>query len=716
MSKSMFSALLGGAALSGFAVVAEAQQQAPVMLPTLSVTGTVEAGDEAGGLHLNLPASTGSRLDLTPKETAAAVEVLSEATLRERGYASVNEAVQRATGFSSLAAAGNGGTSLAARGFTGHGSVMQLYDGTRLYVGSGTVTFPFDTWAVERIEVLRGPASVLYGEGAIGGVVNVISKQPNPQHYEHEMLLELGSDLTRRAAASSSGPLGSLGNGGAGSKLSYFLGANARKSAGYVDMGENAAEAFRAVLRLDASDTLSFTLTHDTGHQNPQKYWGTPLRDGRVDKSLREKNYNVADADIDYLDHWTQFKMDWQLASNLRLRNNAYHFTSNRHWRDVESYALNSATNQVTRTDYIEIYHDQEQIGNRTDLTIDSHLAGMKHQTVLGFDVNRTDFTHINNTPYGGTSTVDVHNPDAGSFINNAGTLPRHTSEVQQYSAFLEDRLVLNESWSLAGGLRFDHIDFTRQDLIANSSVGKTFKAFSWRAGAVYNLNRDTAFYGQYATAVSPVGSSLLGQSAANTRLELSTAEQFEVGVKQDILGGRGEWTFAAYHITKNKLQSRNPTNPTVVEQIGEQSSRGVEFTAAYDVSDSFRLEGNLALLQAQYEDYTQTGGVSYAGKRPPNTPEQVANLWATWRFAPEWKLLGALRYVGDTYSNDANTAGQDGYFLADLGLSWSPVAGATVGVRVLNLFDKVYGQSLSADKWTLGAPRTAYLTTSLKF
>lgn len=706
MSKPLLATLLGSVALFVSLSPAEAQQAAPIQLPTLSVGGSLEA--EESGLHLNLPASTGSRLDLTPKETAAAVETISAATVRERGYASVNEVAQRATGFTSNAAAGNGGSSLVARGFSGHGSVMQLYDGTRLYVASGTVTFPFDTWSVDRVEILRGPASVLYGEGAIGGVVNVVSKKPNPLESEHEMLLELGSDLTRRAAVSSAGPLGG--------KLSYYVGANARKSAGYVDMGENGSEAFTGAVRLDASDTLNFTLSHDTGHQNPQKYWGTPLRDRRLDKSLREKNYNVSDSDIDYLDNWTQFKMDWQLASNLRLRNNAYYFTSNRHWRDVESYLLNPATNQVTRTDYIEIYHDQEQIGNRTDLTIDSQIAGMKNQSVIGFDVNRVDFTHINNTPYGGTSTVDANNPDAGLFINQAGTLPRHNSTVEQYSLFVEDRLVLNESWSLAGGLRFDRIDFTRDDLVANSSVSKTFNAFSWRAGAVYNLNRDTAFYGQYATAVSPVGSSLLGQSAANTQLELSTAEQFEIGVKQDVFGGRGAWTLAAYHITKNKLQTRNPTTPTVVEQIGQQSSRGVEVSAAYDVSESLRLEANAALLEAQYDDYTQTGGVSYAGKRPPNTPEQVANLWATWRFAPEWKALGAVRYVGDTYSNDANTAGQGGYFLADLGLSWSPVEKATVSLRVLNLFDKVYGQSLSADKWVLGMPRTAYITTSIKF
>jgi len=82
---------------------------------------------------------------------------------------------------------------------------MQLYDGTRLYVGAGTVTFPFDTWSTERIEVLRGPASVLYGEGAIGGVINVVPKKPT-DYFTNEALVAVGTDATRRFGVGSGGP------------------------------------------------------------------------------------------------------------------------------------------------------------------------------------------------------------------------------------------------------------------------------------------------------------------------------------------------------------------------------------------------------------------------------------------------------------------------------------------------------------------------------
>ncbi|MGQ3183687.1 MAG: TonB-dependent receptor plug domain-containing protein, partial [Brevundimonas aurantiaca] len=159
-----------------------AQQAAPSLPPV-----QVEAGAQAA-LSLAEPTQTGSRLGLTPLETPASIEVLTGETIRARGDVSVIEAATRATGITGSPAPGNGSTSMAARGFSGHGSVMQLFDGTRLFAGAGTVTFPFDTWSVDRIEVLRGAASVMYGEGAIGGAINVVPKKPTRGPVRNEAL------------------------------------------------------------------------------------------------------------------------------------------------------------------------------------------------------------------------------------------------------------------------------------------------------------------------------------------------------------------------------------------------------------------------------------------------------------------------------------------------------------------------------------------------
>jgi iron complex outermembrane receptor protein len=172
-------ALLGG--LLPISAEAETREVPPaVTLETLEVAGSGRGGPApAEGLNLRSPGRSASRLGLTALETPASVDVIAGETTRLRGQNTVAEAVtQNATGITTVAAPGNGNGAFTARGFSGPNSIQQLYDGTRLFVGAGTVTFPFDTWNVERIEVLRGPASVLYGDGAIGGVINVVTKKP----------------------------------------------------------------------------------------------------------------------------------------------------------------------------------------------------------------------------------------------------------------------------------------------------------------------------------------------------------------------------------------------------------------------------------------------------------------------------------------------------------------------------------------------------------
>ncbi|EJM31750.1 Plug domain-containing protein, partial [Pseudomonas sp. GM25] len=163
---------------------------APLTLPTGTITAP--ANDDQT-VSLTTPTSAGSRLNLTAMETPASVESLSGEQVRARGDRSVQDAVSRSTGISRTGTPGDGGTSLQARGFTGQSSVMQLYDGNRMYTGMGTVTFPVDTWSVERVDVLRGPASVLYGEGATGAVVNVIPKKPFEGEIKNHVRVGYGS-------------------------------------------------------------------------------------------------------------------------------------------------------------------------------------------------------------------------------------------------------------------------------------------------------------------------------------------------------------------------------------------------------------------------------------------------------------------------------------------------------------------------------------------
>ena len=682
---------------------------APLTLSPVTVTG--RSTDTApAGLALDRPNSGGSRLDLTPLETPASIEVISGRTIRDRGQTSVTDAVtQNATGITSLAAPGNGGSSLATRGFAGHGSVMQLYDGTRLYVGSGTVTFPFDTWSTERIEVLRGPASVLHGEGAIGGVVNVVPKRPS-MDFRNEAMVAIGTDGTRRAAVGSGGPVSE--------RLSYRLDVSGSRSDGWVDRGDSKNLAVSGAVKLQATPDFAVTLSNDYGDQQPQEYFGTPLIAGRLDSALRHRNFNVADSEIRYRDNWTQLKAEWAVSDALTLRNSAYHLTSHRHWKDVESYAWNAASRQVLRDSYIEIYHDQRQVGDRFDATWRSTLFGMKNELVTGFDLNRIEFKHANNSPYGGSSTVDPFDPAPGLFLNSAGTTPRSRSRTRQYSLFAENRLSVTPQLSLVGGIRYDAPTVERWDLVTGTAYTKDFHATSWRTGAVYEVTPGLAVYGQYATAVDPVGN-LISLSPTQKDFDLSTGRQVEVGVKHSFLEGRGEWTLAAYRIVKDKLLTTDPNRPGVTMQVGRQSSRGLEASLSLGLWEGVRVDVNGALLRARYDDFAQSvsgRAVSYAGNVPTGVPERTANVWANWAFLPGWEARAGLQYVGRTYANAANTSVRPAYTVVNAGLDYRPTDNTKLSLRAFNLFDEVYAMAGGTTSWVLGRPRSAELAFSMTF
>ena len=258
---------------------------------------------KTGGLELETPSTTGSRLGLTVLETPASIQVISGETIRDHGDRTVLEAESRAAGLTIIPTPGNGGTALSARGFTGVASVMQLYDGLQLYVGSGTVTFPFDTWTIDRLEVLSGPASVLYGTGAVGGTVNVVSKNPNPLTRSVEAQMSGGSFGTFRGAADVNGRI----VGG----LSGRIAVSGQTSDGWIDRGHSDSVAVSGSLRWDVSPRLAFILSDDFGDQNPMQYYGDPVVNGAAPESLREKNFNVSDAIMHFQDNRALFKTEW---------------------------------------------------------------------------------------------------------------------------------------------------------------------------------------------------------------------------------------------------------------------------------------------------------------------------------------------------------------------------------------------------------------------
>ncbi|MFJ7440420.1 TonB-dependent receptor [Methylorubrum thiocyanatum] len=666
----------------------------------------------ATGLNLTTPNRSGSRLDLSPLQTPASIEVISGQKIRERGQQTVQEAItQNASGISTIGSPGNGFGAYTSRGFAGVNSVMQLYDGTRLFVGVNTTTYPFDTWNVDRIEVLRGPASVLYGDGAIGGVINVVPKKPVAVPV-NAARAALGSDGVKRLAVDSGGPVGE--------NLFYRLNVSGNQVDGWLNQnGDFANLAVSGSLLYQATPDLAVTLSHDYGYQEPLRYFGTPLIGGRIDPRLRFQNYNIDGSRIVFEDNWTQLKVEWSPSDDIVIRNTAYRLLSDRHWRNLESYAFVPSTGLIRRTSPIEIFHHQEQIGNRFDATVKGTLFGLRNEFVAGFEVNHIDFGVRNNSPYRGENSVYPFFFNPGFFSSPDSVRPLYRSSTDQYSLFAEDRLILSDQLSLIAGLRYDAPTVRREDLVTPSQgFTKAFNALSYRFGAVFNPTPDSSLYASYATAVDPV-TSLITIPITQKDFKLSAGEQVEIGYKQVFWDGCGEFTLAGYRINKRDLLTVDPLRPQVPVQVGSQSSHGVEAFLSLGLWENWRVEGNLALLHAQYDDFQQAVGgvaVNFAGNRPVNVPERIANLWLSWAFAPRWEARAGVQFVGETFSDFANTVRRPAYEVVNGSLDYRVSDTSRFSVRVYNLLDTIYPVTGSANTWLLGRPRSVEVAYNLTF
>lgn len=667
-----------------------------IILDPVTLTAT------SGALDLGRASGAGSRLGLSVLDTPASVEVIDGRVIRERGQTDINQAIVRnATGLSYNGSPGNGGTSLSMRGFSGHGSVTRLYDGTRLYPASGTITFPADSWNVQRVEVLHGPAGVLYGEGGVGGAINIVPKKPALGETRNEARLIAGTDGLLGLATGIAAPLGE--------QMAYSLDVSRTRSDGWVDRGESSNLAVSAALLWQVTDDVKVTFSHDHAMTRPMRYFGTPLVDGALDERVRRRNYNVADARVRYRDNFTQLKAEWTPVQNVTVTSTLYTLNSDRDWRNVEDYTFNPSTGRVDRAFYIAINHLHEQVGNRTDLRIDSTPGGMEMSTVLGVDLNRIRFWNTNNSPYPGSSSVDYLDPQPGGFGPYPMTATVDTT-TRQVALFLDNRLKINDQWSLVGGLRHDKLSVSR----VTPDFSKDLDSTSWRLGVVYNPTADTALYAQVSRAAEPIGNVLsLSQSQAD--LKLTTARQVEMGVKAGFWDGRGDATLSAFRIVKNDLLARDPDDPSQVVQIGQQSAQGVEAAIGLDVTPAVRLDANLALISPRYDRYVQSTG-DLSGNRPPNAPRRVANLWASWEVAPDWTLRGGLHHVGEVFTSPDNSTTRPSYTVVNAGVSWRPSATWNVDFTVDNLTDAVYATSGGATQWMLGAPRSAALTLNARF
>lgn len=674
-------------------------------LPTIVVKASKETA-----LNLNAKTTTGSRLGLSNLETPASVETLDAETVKLRGDVSIREAVSRTTGFTDISNLGTG-NAFSVRGFTGNNSVAQAEDGIRLLTAASTITYPSDTWGYDRFEVLRGPASVLFGDASVGGIINSIRKAPSRDHTL-QALVSAGTQGAYRLGVGGTAPVGEV--------AALRVDVSAVGGQGYVDMGRYSSQKLMTNLEIRPAETLKLNLIYDHGDENPTRYTGVPLRDGRIDKHLRDENYNVGDGIQHFVDDRLKARLEWEISDSTKLTNTAYWFNADRHWRNVEEYVLNTANNTVDRSSYTEIRHKQKQIGNQLLLNGVDKAWGQDNKWSLGYEATRVDFQYFDNfyDTNNPTSTVDINNSAPGSFQSFIPTVKDYSATTLQQALFLEDALHLSQRWMMSAGLRQDWIKVDHDSKLQPVDFDSQFSPFSYRLGSSYQVTDNSAFYVQWSKGYDPV-SSLVSLRPGNKAFRLTSAQQAEIGFKHILDNHKGELTVAVYDITKDDIITRDPANVNLSVQGGTQSSKGVEFSASLLPAEHWRTDFNVAILEAKFDKFAENVNnvsVSRAGNVPLNVPERVANAWLYYQQA-EWQAGIGARLVGQRYSDNANTTKMPGYTVYDANIAWQLNKHVTLRGSLRNLTNKLYAPvSYTTEQFILGESRRAEIRAEVNY
>jgi iron complex outermembrane receptor protein len=724
------------------AQTASANKDDPVQLDKFAVAAEKENNFS---LPLDAVATSGSRLGLTSRELPASVSIITQEMMQLRGLTTAVEAVESAVGMT-------GGTNFgsiptySSRGFGGN-NVSVMRDGIRQNTASQS-SRTIDSFILDRIEVLKGPDGLMFGEGAIGGAVNYISKSPS-ETFRGDAMASYGAWGSYRAGLGVGGPLGKTG-------LTYRADYSHRQTYAYQERNSQRYDALALALGWRATDKLTFTWFGTFLDDWNESYYGNPtIYDGvvnttvanspaevrtfnnttdrminpRVDPAARRTNYNFFDNYATTENVFNRVRADLRLSPEFELRNEAYVATQLLKWKNTESNTWNPVARNITRGGLTLIYRDDVLFGNRLDLTVKKRIAGHANRLLIGGVFERNDQIR------GGAAGNQVTAIPAVSLLNpNVGYGPASRFQktarinVETHAFHFQDVFDVTPSFRAVAGVRYDHISLQRDTLANNttatptpfSTYKKGYRTNTGRIGGVWILTKEINAYASFSRAAEPV-TQLVSFTATSNDFSLQKGQQYEAGIKGTFLRGKLDATLAVFDLLKKDLltSTLDPvTGLRVNQQIGAQKSKGIEAALAVSPGDGWRVELNGAFTDSKFADFNENLGtsvISRAGKRPSNVPEWVGNVFVAKRFANGFALSGGPRYVSDRFGNNNNSVIAEGYVTLDVGATYTWKKWHFT-LRGRNLLDEEYEASAGTTMRRLADPRTAEFSTRVSF
>ncbi|WNP33884.1 ferrichrome porin FhuA [Enterobacter kobei] len=713
-------AVVVATAIGGMSCYAHAAPQED----TITVTTSAAPQESAWGPAATIAAkhtATATKTDTPIEKTPQSISVVTREEMDLKQPGTVKDALSYTPGVFATRGSSTTFDVVSIRGFTTSTTVNtnQYLDGMKLQ-GDNYSEASIDPYFLERVELLRGPVSVLYGKSHPGGVVSMVTKRPTTEPLK-EVQFKMGTHNLWQTGFDFSDAIDDNG------EFSYRLTGLGRSQNAQQENIKSTRYAVAPAFSWRPDDKTDFTLLSNFQSDPDAGYYGWLPREGTV-----VPYYDAAGKAHKLPTDFNEGEKDNRLSRRQQLIGYSFAhgfddtFTVRQNLRYTRVHTLYTSTYgngyqapaQINRA-FVRSDEDLNSFTVDTQLQSDFATGAVDHTLLTGVDYLR--MRNDIDADYGTANPISMTNPQYGNANVNINFPYAVINRQEQTGLYVQDQAEWNK-WILTLGGRYDFAKTSTFTRSSSSLAEINDEQFTWRGGLNYVFDNGIAPYISYSESFEPISGSTLGGKP----FDPSRGKQYEAGVKYVPKDLPVTVTAAVYQLTKDKNLTADPANTAFSVQGGEIRSRGFELEAKAAATQNIDITASYSFTDAEY-----THDTLYEGKRPAEIPRNMASLWADYTFhetALSGLTLGAgARYVGNTSSfygsgpKTNQTFNVASYTVADAMVKYDlarfGLPGSSIGVNVNNLFDREYVSSCYRDHacyW--GAERQIVGTATFRF
>ncbi|MND50102.1 Ferrichrome-iron receptor precursor [compost metagenome] len=713
----------------GNSYVLRARPQGDAMaLPSTEVRGFA-LGNALGSMegYNATHSQVATKTSMALLETSQSVSVVTRQQMDDQGSQTVSQAMRYTPGvLTNPYGATHRYDYVAMRGFN-DGSVDNIYlDGLKSMGDSGTYsTMQVDPYFLERIDILKGPSSVLYGRSSPGGLVALTSKKPLYEAY-HQVQATVGTQGQQGMGFDFSGPLDD------DKRIAYRLTGLADKSDTQFDHNEEKRFALAPTLSIDFSEDTSLTLQAYLQHDPDGGYHGGLPADGALHQRNGQRisdHFFEGEPGIDQYQRDQQsfgYQFEHRFNDVFTARQNFRYLDSKVNMDQVYAYGWTSPTSNELNRYYTGGDEKLHSFIVDNMLQAEFFTGATKHTMLLGADYQRRKT--VVDWSSGALAPINAFDPEYGNTQITYFAPTSYLRRLEQTGVYLQDLIEMNQ-WRFSLGLRQDWVKTSEENRIAEfnrpegTEISDDRTKTTGRAGALYLFDNGLAPYISYSESFNP---NSYADSAGNP-LAPTEGKQWEAGLKYQPPGTDNLFTASVFHIDQENLATKLPQE-NFYRAVGAVRSQGVELEAHVQLTDSLKVLGSYTYTDIEYSKSmisTLDGVTENKGNSPTQAPEQMASVWADYSLRQGaldgLRLGGGIRYVGYSWADAENTMKVPSYTLVDASVGYDlgkvGLKGLDVRLNANNLTNETYIASCaSLDFCYMGEERNVAATVSYQF